>query len=56
MKWFTRSWARGELDDEESDRRTSDYQRHLKAIAADLDNGAEQLASSRPVPRLEVSL
>jgi len=46
MKWFTRSWSRGELDDEESHRRLSDYQRHLKSIAADLDNGAEQLASS----------
>ena len=46
MKWFTRSWAAGDLDDEEFDRRRSDYRQHLMLIAADLDSGAEQLVSS----------
>ncbi len=45
MRWFTREWATGALDESEFERRVSEYQQHLEAIRPDLRDGAEQLLS-----------
>lgn len=43
MKWLTREWATGGLDDDEWDARWSAYQAHNTAVIPLLSNGAERL-------------
>lgn len=46
MKWFTREYVTGGLDDDEWERRRLDYARHLTLIQAKLADGAEELVAS----------
>ena len=46
MKWFTRDFVNGALDDEEWERRRSEYGHHLSSIRANLGHGAEELVTS----------
>jgi hypothetical protein len=46
MKWFTRDYIDGGLDDEEWSRRREDYAQHLNSIGADLSDGAEELIAT----------
>ena len=43
MKWLTRAWASGELNDDEYDARWEAYQAHNAAVLPHLDSGAELL-------------
>ncbi|MFF2368950.1 hypothetical protein [Agromyces sp. NPDC058110] len=43
MKWLTREWASGGLDDDEWDRRCEEYQAHNDEVLPRLSNGAERL-------------
>jgi hypothetical protein len=43
VKYFTRGWANGEHDDEESDRIRSDYARHFASIAPRLPPALREL-------------
>ena len=43
MKWLTREWASGALDDSEWDARWREYQSHCTAVLPRLSDGAERL-------------
>jgi hypothetical protein len=43
MRWFTREYVNGELDDTDQERRQRDYRRHLDALEPQLTDGAELL-------------
>jgi len=52
MRFFTRDWFSGELDDDAYERVIADYRRHLRRVSPFLPPGARELAGS--VPRFAV--
>ncbi len=52
MKFFTRDWFSGQIDDDAFERLVADYQHHLRKVPPFLPTGALELAGS--VPRFDM--
>jgi len=52
MKFFTRDWFSGQIDDDAFERLVADYQHHLRKVSPFLPTGALELAGS--VPRFDM--